>query len=333
MPLQAAIFDFDLTLTVEHVFNLLAGGPPQAMSEAGQLARIAELDQSPEYRGQGGFATAMFGGTTRISQIHEMLTTLRRSGVNCLVCTRGLVGPVRKQLEQVELLGHFSGVYGNTGETYGMAEYDHSANPGADVRFLAGPECQLPGSKSEFVQGYLNQKGLRFLDAVFIDDTMEEIVGMTSTCQTIHVNTRGMTSQTFAEILRLLPVAQACEAPLPPLISLNPQVANQNHPTGQASFLDTRRSQFAQVWSNGHQAWCPAVVVGRDGPMIHVNYDAPNGQQFSKSLPEGCPELRLQDHTHVEEKGNDSDSSENPMCELGSRRRDKRGRKQPCCHQ
>jgi len=202
MPVRTVVFDFDQTLSVAHVFNFLAvETPPLATTERGQLARITELDQTQQFRSQGGFATAMMGGASRIAQLSDMLSLLRSSRVECMVCTRGLVGPVRKILHQIGLLSYFSGTYGNTGETYGHCDYDLTADPGQDICFIGGPECQIPASKQEFVQTYMIQRRLSFDDVLFIDDTMSEITMMEDTCQTIHVASKGgMGPELFEEI-------------------------------------------------------------------------------------------------------------------------------------
>ncbi|CAE8706199.1 unnamed protein product, partial [Polarella glacialis] len=115
MPVRLAIFDFDCTLSAFHIYNALAGGtegwqlpPPHARTEAGQLALISELDQKPELQQHGGFATAAFGGSARVAQIASLLDQLARAGVECIICSRGLVGPVRKCLDQLRLLHYFS---------------------------------------------------------------------------------------------------------------------------------------------------------------------------------------------------------------------------------
>lgn len=203
MPLRIAIFDFDLTLSAEHVFNLLSNGNPPAKSERGQLAQIAELDKRPDFRAQGGFAYAMMGGQDRVAQLRSMLSQLRGSGVDCLVCTKGLVGPVRKVLEQVSLLSFFSGVYGKTGEHYGQTAFDAQANPGADSRFLGNAACQLSGTKQQWIKQYMSQRGLGFDDVLFIDDDVQEVMSVGQICQTIQVSGgKGMGPRTFAEISR-----------------------------------------------------------------------------------------------------------------------------------
>ena len=61
MPIRTAVFDFDLSLSVEHVFNFLSKAAPAASSEGGRLARTAKLDQVFLWIGHG---LAFFGGSS-----------------------------------------------------------------------------------------------------------------------------------------------------------------------------------------------------------------------------------------------------------------------------
>eukprot|EP00435_Cladocopium_sp_Y103_P071563 s737_g37.t2 len=123
-------FDADQTLSVVHVYNSIAGGrevwqlpAPHACSEAGQLARIVSLDRHPQLQQQGGFAMAAFGGAERVQRLAGMLEQLRQAGVECIICSRGLVGPIQKLLDQLGLLRYFSEVYGNIGDAYGQMRH------------------------------------------------------------------------------------------------------------------------------------------------------------------------------------------------------------------
>ena len=120
-------FDFDLTLTVVHVFKSLAGWvdaqvcmlamrgivvpEPHALTERGQLRRLAEL--GPAWIGQA------FGGFSRVSAIRKMLDGLLANGCRIILVTRGYVGVARKCLQEVGLLDCFEALYGNIGVAYG----------------------------------------------------------------------------------------------------------------------------------------------------------------------------------------------------------------------
>ena len=140
-------FDFDLTLTVVHVFKSLAGwvdaqvcmlamrgivvSEPHALTERGQLRRLAEL--GPAWIEQA------FGGFSRVAAIRRLLDGLLSSGCRIILVTRGYVGVARKCLAEVGfltagscsgfscvlkrdaggLLDCFEALYGNIGVAYG----------------------------------------------------------------------------------------------------------------------------------------------------------------------------------------------------------------------
>ena len=105
-------FDFDLTLTVVHVFKSLAGwvdaqvcmlamrgivvSEPHALTERGQLRRLAEL--GPAWIEQA------FGGFSRVAAIRKLLDGLLSSGCRIILVTRGYVGVARKCLAEVGFL-------------------------------------------------------------------------------------------------------------------------------------------------------------------------------------------------------------------------------------
>jgi len=197
MPLRLAVFDFDQTLSACHLYHALAGGnggievfPPYARTERGQLARLAELDASPDYESAGGFTVAAFGGQTRLGELKAALEELHDGGVECVVCSRGLVGPIRRSLDQVGLLQLFSHVFANTGSSPGT-EYDQNLPVdalGVDVRFLQAEGTPRWGpSKGRLVERCMNERGLQWGEAVFVDDTASEIQSVQRMCYTIQV--------------------------------------------------------------------------------------------------------------------------------------------------
>lgn len=120
-------YDFDFTLTVIHVFKSLAGwvdaqvcmlamrgmvvSEPHALTERGQLRRLAEL--GPAWIQQA------FGGFSRVLAIRKLLDGLVSSGCRIILVTRGYVGVARKCLKEVGLLDPFEALYGNIGVAYG----------------------------------------------------------------------------------------------------------------------------------------------------------------------------------------------------------------------
>jgi hypothetical protein len=353
MPLRLAVFDFDLTLTVEHVFHFLSsrGPPPGALSECGQLVRISELDQMPDFAAQGGLANVMFGGTARIQQIRGMLTALQGAGAECVVCTKGLVGPVRKLLEQAGLSRYFSEVYGNTGKSYGCNDYDATADAGDDDRFLGGEKCQLKGSKQQFLAKYMKDKNLQFNDVVFIDDTIDEVKSMQQTCVAIHVNPpKGMSQQVMDDLCRL---AQSSSQDNESSQGRNSASADSPQqflglPDMSWAYKATQGSKFpgpskplrvgdqVQVWSKSYNAWCPGSITRSDGnsDSVDVQYYGPDGKQFSKTMESNSAWLQ-QDPGPVCQHHPGSVPNEEPyfVTEDSYGRREKRKNRGPCCTQ
>lgn len=204
MPLQLAVFDYDLTLTTHHMFYALSGGesalhvpPPHARTERGQLARLLELDRQPGYQSQGGFAQIVFGTPDRVNMLRQVLEELRGQGVACVICSKSLVAPLQMCLDRVGLRAYFSAVFANVGEVYGATDYDQIfANApqrlGQDARYLGNPSNAGWGSKRELVQRLMAERHLGYGDAVFVDDTEAEVRTVESLCTTIHVQAHGI---------------------------------------------------------------------------------------------------------------------------------------------
>jgi len=124
VPVRLIIFDFDQTLSVIHVFKTLAGWnadngggqlhvpAPFAASELGQITRVIELDCSEEFRSHGGFATMAFGGDRRVQAVRKLLAELKERGVAVIICTKGLIGTVRKLLSDLSILDFFDDIFG-----------------------------------------------------------------------------------------------------------------------------------------------------------------------------------------------------------------------------
>jgi len=220
--LQLVVFDFDQTLSACHLHHTLAGGeggikipPPFARSERGQLARLAELDDCEPYCETGGFAVSAFGGGPRVAELRSLLDELREADVECCICSRGLVGPIRRSLDQIGLLDHFSEIFANSTAT-NVTEYDQRLPADAvsdeDLSYLAGEGYPRWGpSKGRLVKRLLRERGLRQDEAVFVDDTLSEIHTVQGTCFTIHVqasagqaNGEGMREREFTLLRRLL---------------------------------------------------------------------------------------------------------------------------------
>lgn len=220
------VFDFDQTLSVIHVFKALAGWSkdvqlprPHATTERGQVRRIAELSQVDPFRSErGGFATAVFGGEARVEQLRQVLERLQAREVELLICTKGLVGAVRKCLHDVDLLGFFSEVYGNVGDNYGETPFDKElarSKPTTQERqFMSPPDKAAWRSKDKLILQLATRAGLSREQAVLVEDDPEEIRRANSVCRTLFVKeAAGMTPKQCAALLQMAeaPSDSQCE--------------------------------------------------------------------------------------------------------------------------
>eukprot|EP00928_Gymnodinium_smaydae_P032457 TRINITY_DN23500_c0_g1_i1.p2 TRINITY_DN23500_c0_g1~~TRINITY_DN23500_c0_g1_i1.p2 ORF type:complete len:251 (+),score=59.43 TRINITY_DN23500_c0_g1_i1:128-880(+) len=207
------VFDFDQTLSVHHVFKTLAGWEkskasadglrvpqPHAISEEGQVNRIAELNGS-EFREAGGFATAAFGGAQRVEEVRRHLAALQAHRVEMMICTKGLVGAVRKCLGDLDLLSYFGQVYGNVGDNYGATAYDRQVDGSSspELRQLLGTESQGNWrSKAKLISRLMADRNLSKDEAVLVEDDPQEVMKAKNVCRTLLVKqARGMTAEHF----------------------------------------------------------------------------------------------------------------------------------------
>jgi phosphoglycolate phosphatase-like HAD superfamily hydrolase len=218
--LRLVVFDFDQTLTVFHVFKHLAGWgntsvhvngedvvipPPFATGEEGQVRRIEALDRCDAFQKSGGFASLAFGGAARVAEVRQSLEMLRDHGVKLAVCTKGLVGTVRKCLSDLDILSLFAEVYGNVGFNYGKTPYDNEvatmpANP--EIQQLLGSQAQSNwSSKSQLITVLKKRDGLRKEQVALVEDDPEEIMRASKVCQTVFVReAAGMTADHFEQL-------------------------------------------------------------------------------------------------------------------------------------
>lgn len=169
------------------------------MTERGQMRRIEELNQSGPFKGVG-FAKAAFGGEARVEQVRQMLRGLRERGVELVVCTKGLVGAVKKCLEDLGLLEFFAEVYGNVGSGYGETLYDREVcrlEPSEEERKLLGCPNQADWSSKDVLISQLKARmNLHRRQVVLVEDDQEEIERAAPICRTLWVrDAAGMTAE------------------------------------------------------------------------------------------------------------------------------------------
>mmetsp|Transcript_46739 Transcript_46739/g.133308 ORF Transcript_46739/g.133308 Transcript_46739/m.133308 type:complete len:243 (-) Transcript_46739:93-821(-) len=217
------VFDFDQTLSVHHVFKTLAGWgdgdderssdqrsfrvpAPFATSEEGQVLRIEELNKST-FQKVGGFALAAFGGETRVNEVRALLDGLSAHGAELFVCTKGLIGAVKKCLHDLKLLQYFKEVYGNAGASYGLSAYDRAAEAAlsaASRALLGRPEQANWGTKDKLIVDLMRSSGLRQDQCVLVEDDPEEIRRAQPVCRTLLVkDAAGMTQAQMAQLLAM----------------------------------------------------------------------------------------------------------------------------------
>lgn len=223
---RLVVFDFDQTLSVFHVFKSLAGWSsdalpgglrvkPFATTELGQVARILELNETEEFRAVGGFSQHSFGGANRVDNIRKLLEDVRGSGAVVVVCTKGLVGAVRKILSDLDLMEHFAQVYGNIGAGYGETPYDRlvaDGNPAGDQakQFLGSQETAGWGQKASLIAKLQAHWGLTSEQAVLVEDDPEEIRRAKPVCRTLFVpEAAGITEEHYSSLRDMVGVDRA----------------------------------------------------------------------------------------------------------------------------
>eukprot|EP00929_Paragymnodinium_shiwhaense_P021670 TRINITY_DN14073_c0_g1_i1.p1 TRINITY_DN14073_c0_g1~~TRINITY_DN14073_c0_g1_i1.p1 ORF type:complete len:312 (+),score=48.67 TRINITY_DN14073_c0_g1_i1:192-1127(+) len=229
MPLKLAVFDFDLTLTCHHMFYTLSGSPnstmpippPHPRTERGQLARILQLEQTPQIRQWGGFGHAVFGGRERVIELQKLLQEMTDCGVELMICSKSLVGPLQYCLDQVGLLRFFTRVYGNVGDIYQAVDDDTPellrSLPPQYERYLGTPAMGQWGSKAKLMRVSIQERRIAPEEALFLDDMPAEVKSCEGVCGTILIDPpRGLTAKELSVMRKLLgPRLRAGSAPSP----------------------------------------------------------------------------------------------------------------------
>lgn len=303
MPLTFAVFDFDQTLSEAHVYYALAGGdsaihipPPFARSERGQLARIAELDATPEFSTLGGFAEAAFGGHKRVKDLGTLFEEFRAAGVESVICSRGFVGPIRKCLDQAGLLGYFSHIYANAGDTgVDGTDYDLHVNgqaPSAhDSMYLGSSRNTGWGSKGRLVLRCMHERNLGHDEVIFVDDTGSEISSVDGLCLTLHIQpAKGMAPEHFQHLRSLLPTGRAgCSGNI--ASSLVPSNRQNKEMGFGISSLGEPQSRHQDFFASGHvtsrnDEWCGTPQYTPPAPPPPPKRDSWQSRQIEAVPPQ-----------------------------------------------
>jgi magnesium-transporting ATPase (P-type) len=225
-------FDFDLTISVIHVFKQVAGWepgvqPPHASCERGQIHRIMELNAAGKwsYMTQTGTVTvvplgtaggcswtaAALGGSNRVQSLRLFFSKLKDRGVKLTIITKGNVGAVRCLLAQENLLDMFEEVFGMIGESgYPMNDYDHDHQEVSEYEGTLN--AQLKGRKADLIKTLMFSKGLSGDEALLVEDDPAEVKSVQGLCKGFFISARkGMTDSEMASILQMAPAAFAGE--------------------------------------------------------------------------------------------------------------------------
>jgi len=182
-----------------------------------------ELNRA-EFLRSGGFAQMAFGGKERVETIRKFLQNLREEGTELIICTKGLIGVVKKCLHDLDLLQYFNEVYGNRGNTYDMTAYDKQvaeerSSTKAEFRHFLGRTDQTGwGTKDQLISRLMQRAGLLFEQCAFVEDDPEEIRRAQDVCRTLYLKeAHGMRPEDCAMLLRMAvePCSAGCAQRVP----------------------------------------------------------------------------------------------------------------------
>lgn len=122
-------------------------------------------------------------------QLRALLEELRAAGAECMIATKGYVGPCRRILEGAGLLKYFSFCYGNTGDAYGSLDYDVIASAWSrpEVRLLGDAESSSWSTKAGLIARIMSERGLEPQEVVLIDDDPSEVASVHGLCRGVRV--------------------------------------------------------------------------------------------------------------------------------------------------
>ncbi|CAD7928854.1 unnamed protein product [Amoebophrya sp. A120] len=208
---KVIVFDFDQTISQCHVFKCLAGfvtlgrgnflDGPYALSERGQIQKCFEADEEMK----GKFYEHCLGGKEQIAEMEKTFKKLRTNGCSLVVCSKGLVAPIRLILEKTKLLPHFDDVYARIDDYTSMQdarEYDLNAMqtkfaPEVETH-IDRKDCAKWSSKAEVCLKLANGR-----PCMLVEDDRDEIKkGEKAGLDTCFVKDRaGLTATEIGELL------------------------------------------------------------------------------------------------------------------------------------
>ncbi|KAF4680233.1 hypothetical protein FOZ60_013847, partial [Perkinsus olseni] len=179
-PLRLAIFDFDQTISVTHVFKQLAG-----WVSAEEETESVEGDHHEKF----SWSIASLGGAARVETLRSFFRTLSEDKhVTLAIITRGNIGCVQLVLHNCGLLKYFTGgVFGNIGDRYGATEFDLSFANDVSLSSLEGDEDHASWSRKTDVIRRLMGDKYEPNEAVFVEDDIKELRAAAKLCRGVYV--------------------------------------------------------------------------------------------------------------------------------------------------
>jgi len=162
------VYDFDQTITVEHVFHTTVGE-----NDVGALATTYDDDQ----------IIGWFGGAERVQELRQHFQTLKDTGVQLRILSFGFCGIINYCLNVAGLEGIF--------------EEEHIF--GQDSEEL----IEKQGQKHALIEEWMNNMNLERKNVVFVDDDARNISAVNNTmfCLTVYVKERnGMTDKQMKQL-------------------------------------------------------------------------------------------------------------------------------------
>jgi len=160
---KLVVYDFDLTISSQHLYNILGGG------RLDELSKLSDDELS-----------VIFGGKDRITRLNTHLSRVV-SIAHIAVLSHGYTDVIRKALDRMQLFHHFK----------------DAQIIGSDSQELESVHF----NKAKVIQNMRKQFNLSSNQVLFVDDDSQNIRNAAGTCQTLEVTLRkGMNDEHMEKI-------------------------------------------------------------------------------------------------------------------------------------
>lgn len=126
-----------------------------------------------------------FGGQARLDSLRAFLAALRVRGVPSIVISHGLLGPIRRALERVQLGDAFDAIYAS--DSPELQRFGQSAR-----------------NKALLIQHLMATMNVSHHNAYFLDDTQANLTPAEGVCQTILVRRGGYATEDMVVLAKRL---------------------------------------------------------------------------------------------------------------------------------